>query len=299
MPLPPLPDPSSPWPRTKGLAKALPAVTVLGSALMAGNLAQLLSLTVMPLSRHAFRRINREIADLWWGSCVTFARRMNHTRIVFTGDPVPPRENALVIANHQQMPDITFLMQFARGKDRLGDMKWFVKDKLKYVPGIGWGMVFLDCLFVKRDWAADRGSVERTFQRILRDRVPIWLISFAEGTRITPDKLRASHEYAEAHGLEPHRHLLLPRTKGFVASVQGLRQHLDAVYDVTIGYELGVPTLWQFIKGYVTVAHLHVHRVPVAEMADDDEALAEWLQSRFREKDRLLEHFYRRGAFPD
>ena len=61
------------------------------------------------------------------------------------------------------MADITFLMDFAYRKGRLGDMKWMVKDIIKYVPGVGWGMLFLDCIFVKRDWTTDKESIRKTF----------------------------------------------------------------------------------------------------------------------------------------
>jgi 1-acyl-sn-glycerol-3-phosphate acyltransferase len=298
LPLPPLADPPDTLSRVVSLTKALPASAWLFGTLLLGNLGQTASLALRPFSRRAFRRVNRELADAWWGHSVTLSQRVNRVRIVLTGDDVPMRENAVVVANHQQMPDITFLMVFARTKDRLGDMKWFVKEQLKYVPGVGWGMVFLDCLFVKRDWAEDEASIRRTFARIVEDRVPLWLILFAEGTRLSPAKLERSRRWAEQRGLRPTEHVLQPRTKGFVASVQGLRGHLDAVYDVTIGYETGVPTLWQYIKGLCTVAHLHVRRTPVAELPRTDADLADWLQRRYQEKDRLLDHFYRHGAFP-
>jgi 1-acyl-sn-glycerol-3-phosphate acyltransferase len=283
----------------KSLSKAIPLTGYLFSTLMAGNLGQATSLVVKPFSRRAFRRINRELADLWWGQCVTLSRAVNGAHLVLTGDSIPPRENAIVVANHQQMPDITFLMIFARSKGRLGDLKWFVKDQLKYVPGIGWGMVFLDCPFVKRDWASDASSIERTFSKFLRERIPLWLIIFAEGTRFSPEKLERSRDFALKNGLRPTKHVLQPRTKGFVASVQGLREHVDAVYDITIGYKQGVPTLWQYIKGLSTVSHLHLHRVPMAKMPQTDDELTRWLLDRYQEKDRLLDHFYRHGSFPD
>lgn len=299
MPLPPLADPRDTVSRVKNLCRAVPISGFLFSTLMLGNLSQTASLAVKPFSRRAFRRINREVADNWWGQCVTLSRWLNKAHIIVTGDHVPMRENAVVLANHQQMPDITYLMMFARTRDRLGDLKWFVKNQLKYVPGVGWGMVFLDCLFVKRDWAEDEGSIQRTFAGIVQDRVPLWLILFAEGTRFSPEKLERSRVYAEERGLRPTEHVLQPRTKGFVASVQGLRGHIDAVYDVTIGYEVGVPTLWQFIKGLSDVAHLHVHRTPIAQMPRTDEELTDWIHQRFQAKDQLLAHFYRHGSFPE
>jgi len=159
-------------------------------------------------------------------------------------------------------------------------------------------MAFLDCVFVERKWTTDRASIERTFGRIVGERVPIWLVSFVEGTRVTERKIERSRQYAREHDLPELRHLLVPRTKGFVATVEGLRVHLDAVYDVTIGYVGGVPTLWQYTKGFAHEAHLHVRRFPIASLPEPAEELAEWLVVRFAEKDALLDHYYRYGAFP-
>jgi len=284
--------------RLRGLAVAAPAVGFLSSSLLAFNAAQIASLAVMPVSRHAFRKFNRWAADVWWGWCVTGAKTLYGTNIVLTGDELPPRENAVVVANHQQMPDITFLMFLARAKGRLGDMKWLVKDPIKYVPGVGWGMWFIDCVFLKRNWAEDKESIDQTFARIMRDRVPLWLMSFPEGTRFTEAKAEKSRAHAAKIGLPPLRHLLLPRTKGFAASVQGLRGHLGAVYDITIGYEDGVPTLSQYVRGFVRQAHLHVRRYPAAELPTGTDELSAWLHERYREKDELLEHFFREKRFP-
>jgi len=299
MPLPSLPEPPGLWRRLAALTRCLPAVVFLALTLLAGNGIQTLSLVVLPVSRRAFRALNRFLANLWWGWCVLLARHLLGARVVVSGDHVPMRENAIVVLNHQSMADIPLVMALARTKERLGDLKWFVKDPLKWVPGVGWGMAFLDCLFVKRDWAKDRDSIERTFRRLLTDRVPVWLVTFSEGTRLTPTKLLRSQEFATSRGLDPLRHLLLPRPRGFAAAVEGLREHVDAVYDVTIGYVDGVPSLWQYVQGFAAVTHLHVRRFPITELADDSEALKQWLIERFQEKDDLLQGFYDTGAFPE
>jgi 1-acyl-sn-glycerol-3-phosphate acyltransferase len=298
MPLEPLREPESRWRRLQALARAVPISIFLFSTLLLFNLGQTLSLGIRVFSGRAFRAFNRWAANTWWGWCVIGSERLHKIRIVVTGDPVPDRENAIVIANHQQMTDITFLMIWARQKQRLGDMKWMVKDLIKWVPGAGWGMAFLDCIFVKRNWTADRASIERTFAHLKKNRVPLWLLSFPEGTRLTPPKLEDSRAHAERQGLPRPTHVMVPRTKGFVASVHGLADHVAAVYDVTIGYVQGVPTLWQYIKGYAREAHLHVRRCPLSSLPADDSALSAWLLERFRDKDRLLEEFYRTGAFP-
>lgn len=297
MPLPPLVNKASTGARALRLLRAAPALLWLALTLLLGNLIQLISLSLLPLSRSLFRRVNREIADLWWGLCVAVGRSWHGVQVVYSGDDPPPRENVVLVANHQDMADITFLMFLAHRKKRLGDMKWFVKRQLKWVPGVGWGMQFLDCLFVARDWARDATLVERTFSRIIRGKVPLWLISFSEGTRITPKKLNAAQAFARERGLPVPKHVLIPRTRGFVASVQGLRGHVDAVYDVTIGYVGGVPTLLQYMLGLVRIAHIHVRRFPLVELPSTDDELAAWLSGRFVEKDRLLDGFYRNGTF--
>ncbi len=294
MPLEPLKDRSGPLATLKAVA-----LLVAGSAsLLLINLLQTSSLVVLPFSRKAFRAVNRWCANTWWGLCVTAADRLYKVQVIFTGDDVPMRENALVTANHQQMPDIPAIMKFARTKGRLGDLKFFVKKQLKWVPGMGWGMQFLDCLYIDRDWMADRETIRKTFSRIVDGNVPIYLVSFVEGTRLTLPKLAAAQDYARAHDVRPPVHTLVPRTKGFVASVEGLRSHIDAVYDLTIGYDNAVPSLWQFMKGLVRRIHVHVRRFPVADLPHPADDLRQWLLDRWHEKDDLLEHFYATGAFP-
>ena len=299
MPLDPLREPTS---RSRRRAAAFRG-TALASfgfvTLLAANAIQVTSLIVLPFSRSAFRRINRWCADSWWGMCVDGAERVNGTRILISGDDLPKREDALLIANHQQMPDIPAIMKLAKTKDQLGDLKFFVKKQLKWAPGVGWGMQFLDCLFIDRDWSSDREQIRRTFAKLVDNRIPMWLVSFVEGTRGTCPKIEASREFARSRGLAETRHVQVPRTKGFTASVQGLRDHITAIYDLTIGYEDGVPTLSQYARGLVDRVHMHVRRFPIEDLPETDEGLRQWLLERFVEKDQLLEHYYQTGKFPD
>ncbi|QQR75633.1 MAG: acyltransferase [Holophagales bacterium] len=296
MPLPPL-RPRSTWLREigKSVRGAVVAVSLVGS-LLAINLLQTSSLALRPFSRRSFRRVNRWSADRFWGWCARTTLSLHRTRVVISGDALPADENAVLIANHQSMTDVQALFLLARRERRLGDLKWFVKSSLKYVPGVGWGMAFLDCLFVKRDWTADRRRIERTFHRVTSGRVPLWLISFSEGTRLSAEKLAHARRYAAEHALAVPRHVLLPRAKGFVASVTGLRGHVSAVYDVTIGYVDGLPTLWQWAKGEMREVHLHVRRYALDELPAAPEALADWLRDRFVEKDERLDRFYAAGS---
>ncbi len=296
MPLGPLRVPWTPR-RAWQVARGFVVWSVLVAVLLLFNLVQIASFLVRPFSHRSFRRINTALAGAWWTACVVVARRLNGTRILVSGDDVPDRENAILTPNHQEMPDITVVMDLAVRKHRIGHLKFFVKDALKWTPGVGWGMYFLGFPFLKRDWTRDRDSIVRTFRSIVDERLPVWMVIFPEGTRIRPHKLEASRRYAAEHGLTPPRHVLLPRPKGFVAAVQALRGHVTAVYDLTIAYEEGIPTLGQYISGAVERVHLHVRRYPMEVLPEDPEDLARWLRARFEEKDDLLETFLTTGRF--
>lgn len=299
MPLPPLPEPKGLFTRIKGAVKGfIPSFTLMFMLLII-NMMQMLSMVIKPFAPKLFRSINRWFANTWWGACHLWAERGYGIEIIVSGDDVPEKESVVVVSNHQEMPDIPVLFKLGYEKGRLGDFKWYVKDILKYVPAVGWGMVFLDCLFVKRNWASDKAHIQQIFANIIDNKIPVWVISFVEGTRIRPKKLQKSNEYAEKHGLKPTRHVLLPRTKGFAATVNALRTHIDAVYDVTIAYVDGVPTLWQWFEGHAPKAYLHVKRFPLDKLPEDEEVLANWLTERFYTKDDLLEHYYNTGILDE
>lgn len=289
MPLAPLNDPSHIGPRLMGLTKGWVSGIPLFGLVLVCNALQVASLVFWPFSRRLVRRLNRQIAWAWWTLCDVWAEHGWGIDVRITGDEIPALENAIVVSNHQSMSDITTLFRLARRKGRLGDLKWFVKDALKYVPGIGWGMVFLDCVFLKRDWKTDRAGLSKTLGKFSRENIPIWTISFVEGTRYRPHKLAKSQAFASSKGLPTLNHLLVPRHRGFVATVHGLRSHIDAVYDATIAYVDGVPSLWQWAKGQARVVHLRVKRYPVETLPTTDEGLKDWLIERFVEKDAWLD----------
>jgi len=298
MPLAPRPEPRSFGARVLGFCKGFSAAIVLLPTLVFINLLQSLSMLIKPISGHLVRRFNRGCANFWWSASHLWAAKLYGIQIELIGDDVPPEENVVLISNHQETTDIPVLFKLAYEKQRLGDLKWYVKDIVKYIPGIGWGMLFLDCLFVKRNWTSDQGYITGMFEKILRHKVPVWVISFVEGTRGRPAKLAKSNEYAAKKGMAPTRHLLLPRTKGFAATVMALRDHLDAVYDVTIGYTEGVPGLWQWFKGYPKKVYLHVQRFPTASLPDDEGGLSDWLTQQWYKKDQMLDEYYETDVFP-
>ncbi len=297
MPLQPLEAPSRLSGRLSASIRGALLALVFSFFLVVYNIGQLFSLVVRPFSKRAFRAYNRYGANAWWTLVSALIRAVGGHSIVVTGDEPREEENALILANHQRMADIPVLAALAAKNARAGDLKWVVKSSFKYVPGLGWGMLLLDNLFVKRNWTKDRISIEKVFAKIIRDELPFWLVIFPEGTRISQAKLKRSRRIARRQGLEPLNHVMFPLTKGVGATLDGLGQRLEAVYDVTIGYSDGLPGLWRYLCGNVPPTHLHVRRIAAEDVPVEESERAAWIHDVFAGKDARLAFFRERGCF--
>lgn len=274
-------------------------VTVFFAAVLAfANLLQLLTLPLLPFSRRSFLRANTAIARTLLTRLAGLAERLHRLRVVHSGETLPRAENALVLVNHQSSIDINCVFSFAWRHERLGELRWFAKAPLGRVPGIGWSLRFLDTIFVTRAWEQDQRTIAQVFQRMKQAGLPFWLLLFPEGARQTPSKLAESRAHEARLGLPPLSVLMLPRTRGFVATLSELSDRTQAVYDLTIAYPDGPPTLWDLLCGFVRSVHLHVRRFPIAELPRTEAELEAWLFQRWREKDELLVSFRAQGQFP-
>lgn len=262
------------------------------------NVVQLLSVFIYPFSSQSFRKINSACAWFWWENVVFIMRKIQRIKVEFTGDSIPKNEHAMIISNHQSMIDIPAILCFVSKEKRLFDLKWFVKDILKYVPILGWGMKFLNFVFLKRDWIKDQKKIKKTFQHITENKIPIWLISFVEGTRISKDKVKKCQEFCRKTNKPVFNHVLLPKTKGFVSTINGLQERLDAVYDLTIGYPQKIPNITQLFTGGCMNIHLHIRRFPMSKVPSCPKKAQIWLWHRFGEKDELLKFFNKAYHFP-
>ena len=261
------------------------------------NILQVASIPLYLISKTLTRKINEALAYFWWGSIVIIMRDIYRMDIVFSGDKTLAASKAILIANHQSMVDIPALLCLGLAKKTLGGFKWCVKDAMRYVPGVGWGMVLLRMPFLSRNWNRDRKRMQRVFSALLEDKMPYWLLLFVEGTRFSPKKLNRSQNYSRESRRPILRHLLGPRVKGFVASFQTLEPSIDAVYDVTIGFSRKQPNLVDLFYGRVRAIHLHVRRFSPSDLPLEEQSLSDWIWNVYREKDELLEYFYRHGHF--
>lgn len=256
------------------------------------------------------------IADYYWKFAVWYGEKWVGLKFYLYGDDVPLRENALVISNHRWAVDFIVYWMLAARKGRLGCLKLMAKDWLKFFPGFGWGGYLLDFVFLKREWAQDQSTIKATFNRLKTRNLPFWLLNHVEGTRITPSKLRESQEFSRQRSLPVMTQTLVPRVKGFVAIIQELRDIRPeplVLYDTTLmyvdrktgatqlpnGHPVPGPSMWSLFYAPSSDIHVHVKRYTMDQLPKNDADLERWLIDAFVEKNKILEEFHIKKAFPN
>jgi 1-acyl-sn-glycerol-3-phosphate acyltransferase len=115
-----------------------------------------------------------------------------------------------------------------------------LKESLKRIPVIGWGMQFYQFIFLKRNWELDKPRLAQHMQKLNKPLDPMWLMLFPEGTNLAPSTREASRKWADQNGVRDMQYQLLPRSTGLRFCLQQLRSTVEYLYDCTIAYE-GVP----------------------------------------------------------
>ncbi|KAI9819586.1 MAG: hypothetical protein M1827_007036 [Pycnora praestabilis] len=248
----------------------------------------------------AYNVSSKLASPVWYGIQLIFTH-LNGAHITYSGSRLPDGESAIVIANHVSWTDFYMIQALAIRAGMLGRCRWFAKQQLKWVPFLGWGLWAMGMPLVSREWTKDRREMERVFSGVTKNKWPIWLISYSEATRYTPEKYAETISWCKAHDRPFPKHTLYPRSKGFITTVQQLRHtpHIRAVYDLTIAYAherqfLIAPTIWETLSQSKLSGpwdfHVHVDRHAIENLPDTDEELAKWLETRWIEKgDRLEE----------
>lgn len=205
-------------------------------------------------------------------------------------------DSYLIIANHRSWVDI--LMLQAAFNRRVPFLKFFIKERLKWVPLLGLAWWAMDMPFMRRyppAWLArhpemrgrDLEATRRACEKFRR--VPTTIINFVEGTRFT----RARHESA-AGG---YRHLLPPRSGGVAYALAAMGGALRSMLDVTIAYGERAPSLWDLCCGRLRRLVVDVRERPIEPwMSSGDYAGDPAFRERFqaviagywRDKDELL-----------
>ncbi|KAJ6730012.1 1-ACYLGLYCEROL-3-PHOSPHATE ACYLTRANSFERASE-RELATED [Salix viminalis] len=251
-------------------------------------------------SVHYSRKTTSFLFALWLALWPFLFEKINGTKVVFSGDLVPPKERVLIIANHRTEVDWMYLWDLALRKGCLGYIKYILKSSLMKLPVFGWGFHVLEFISVERNWEVDEPVMHQMLSTFKDPQDPLWLALFPEGTDFSEQKCQRSQKFANEVGLPVLKNVLLPKTRGFCLCLEVLRGSLDAVYDVSIAYKHQLPTFLDNVFGTdPSEVHIHVRRIPAKEMPASDSEAATWLMDRFQLKDRLLSDFKAHGHFPD
>ena len=184
-----------------------------------------------------------------------------------------------------------------------------LKESLKKIPVVGWGMTLSKFIFLKRDWEKDKAGLAKHLQSLNQPEDPMWLMFFPEGTNLAPSTREKSQKWAEKNGLKDFQHVLLPRSTGLHFCLLKLRETVDYVYDCTVAYE-GVKR-GEYAQDIYTIesawlsgrppksVNMYWRRFKISEIPLDDITRFDiWLRARWAEKDVLMETYMRTGRFP-
>lgn len=126
------------------------------------------------------------------------------------------------------------------------------------------------------------------------------LLLNAEGTRFTEKKHEASVKFAQERGMTVLKYHLIPRTKGFTASLPYLKEKCPCILDIQLAFKKTdkiEPTMGNLLQGHSLTAHMYVNRIDMKTLPNDETEAAEWLQEFFRRKDQLQDSFHTHGDF--
>jgi len=124
---------------------------------------------------------------------------------------------------------------------------------------------------------------------------PIQLLIFPEGTDLSPDNLKKSHEFSSKQNIQKLDYVMWPRIKGTYTCIYELKPILDSIYDVTIAYPDYLPiNEVDVFKGlHPKEVHFLIERFPIKNVPmDDEESFGVWCKNRWLAKEETLKKFY-------
>ncbi|KAJ1301422.1 hypothetical protein OPQ81_008682 [Rhizoctonia solani] len=292
------------------------------------NGSQLLLVPLALVAPQLYRALIRKTKASFGLLLVLMCQWFAPTSLVVTCEGGKGIEEVVVVMmpNHQIYADWWYLWCLSYSMRAHADVLIILKDSLKWIPIVGWGMQFFRFIFLARSWAHDKQRLTSHLTQLARTaaggQLPFLLLLFPEGTLVSPQTRPLSAKYAAKTGIQDMQHILLPRSTGLLFCLRALAPHMPSLklLDVTVAYP-GIPrggygqayyTLRSIFMQGVPPPRVHVHLrlydvardVPIglprgAEEANETERAAfdQWLLARWKEKDDLMEQQLTEGRF--
>ncbi|KAJ9075802.1 hypothetical protein DSO57_1032260 [Entomophthora muscae] len=196
------------------IVKGLVLFLLAASLCLYGAPAQILTFVFCLWSYPAYHYCQSDLLDMQYCFMQFTFEKIQGARITYSGDKIDFEESAVVFSNHQSSADLFMIGALSNKVSMAGRSRYFMKDSIKYIPIFGWGLWMTGQFFLKRNWSEDKGLINRTFERIIRFKLPVWVISYPEGTRLSPEKKKRVSGVLGLSRLTTLRERSLPSLKG-------------------------------------------------------------------------------------
>ncbi|CAL4118161.1 unnamed protein product, partial [Meganyctiphanes norvegica] len=236
-----------------------------------------------------------------------FFETCTRVEVVMYGDAeeaLKKKESVLYISNHQSTVDWLIADMVSVRAGCIGHLRYIMKDSLQMLPLYGHYFYAHGCIYVKRG-KFNQGKMINALNYLRHPNICTWLVIFPEGTRYypkTPKVIEKSQQYARDNNVQVLKHHLTPKSRGTWLAVEHLHEKLDAIYDVSVFYDGIVakdgvrgcaPQLIEFLMGRCKKVHIHLRRIPMNEVPNNEEDLKTWMHNFYLEKDDLVQNLWK------
>ncbi|XP_052007650.1 1-acyl-sn-glycerol-3-phosphate acyltransferase epsilon-like isoform X2 [Xyrauchen texanus] len=276
----------------------LPAAVMLGTApayLLCWSACRLLTAL---LPARLFHTVDDRVYSVYQSMVLFFFENYTGVEVVIYGD-IPKKENVVYLSNHQSTADWIIADMLAVRQNALGHVRYVLKDGLKWLPLYGWYFSQHGGVYVKRSAKFEEKAMRKKLSSQVKLGTPMFLVIFPEGTRYNSELKKViedSQAFAAKEGLAVLKHILTPRMKASHVAIETMRDHLDAVYDITVAYEgtltadgqrRSAPTMPEFLCKECPRVHIYFQRVDIREVPQEPVFFRRWLHERFEIKDHM------------
>jgi len=243
-----------------------------------------------------------EICDLWylglhfvmlWSRQLKQSMKRGYFCFSEGSELIDPGEGTLVISNHcnSQLDWMNAAeLAYCIGTTP-SHVKAYMKHIIRYIPIMGWMGVLLGNISLTRSWNKDKSVICNELKdRVLNWPKPTYIAMYPEGTRLTRKKMLEAQQFARKEGLVELRHLLQPRVKGFMLTLQQLRSlGYSQIIDLTSVPSPHAMDFKEICMGKFHTVHAHIKVLKMKDLPENDLEIKTWLRNQWVQKDELIQ----------